>query len=312
MRRAITLAVLLAAAAAWALRSELARYIPASVLTGSAYERYAATLVARDLDETKLGRDWLHAGVAAVAEAPAVRVPFEEEGTFEEGGAAAWRFDARRGQRIVVEVAFAQGRVFADLLECTDGCRPVASAEDGSGRLAHEAGSDGTLVLRIQPELLRAGPYAVSQRAEATLTFPVAGVSPRAVRSTFGADRDGGSRSHEGIDIFAPRGTPVVAAADGLITGATTNRLGGNVVWIWSPSERLALYYAHLERQAVGPGERVAAGEVVGWIGNTGNARRTAPHLHFGIYARPGGAVDPLPYVCDAPCGGSARAISTR
>jgi murein DD-endopeptidase MepM/ murein hydrolase activator NlpD len=121
----------------------------------------------------------------------------------------------------------------------------------------------------------------------------------RAVQSGFGAGRDSGRRRHEGIDIFAPRGTPVVAAVDGWVTRQTTNRLGGNVVWLWAPSRRLSLYYAHLDRQAVAPGERVAAGAIIGYVGNTGNAARAAPHLHFGVYASLAGAVDPLPYVVD-------------
>jgi murein DD-endopeptidase MepM/ murein hydrolase activator NlpD len=75
-----------------------------------------------------------------------------------------------------------------------------------------------------------------------------------------------------------------------------TNRLGGNVVWVLRPSRGEAHYYAHLDTQRVRAGTRVKAGDVIGTVGNTGNARSTAPHLHFGIYAG-GGAVDPLPYV---------------
>ena len=92
-----------------------------------------------------------------------------------------------------------------------------------------------------------------------------------------------------------------MASADGWITGSTTNRLGGNVVWLWSPSRRVALYYAHLERHAVARGERVQAGDVLGYVGTSGNARGTPPHLHFGIYATGEGAVDPAPFVIDPP-----------
>ena len=81
------------------------------------------------------------------------------------------------------------------------------------------------------------------------------------------------------------------------MTSAGTNRLGGNVVWIFDPSRGQSHYYAHLEKQAVSTGERVKAGDVVGYVGNTGNARTTPPHLHFGIYSRGEGPVDPLPFV---------------
>ena len=178
----------------------------------------------------------------------------------------------------------------------------VASARDGETTLAYEPRGDEMLIVRLQPELLRGGHYTVQQRAVATLRFPVQGVTARAVRSVFGDVRDRGVRSHEGVDIFAPRGTPVVAASDGWVTGVTTNRLGGKVVWMWDIHRGQALYYAHLDRQDVSPGERVKAGEIVGSVGNTGNARTTPPHLHFGIYRPIEGAIDPLPFICDAPC----------
>jgi peptidoglycan LD-endopeptidase LytH len=130
------------------------------------------------------------------------------------------------------------------------------------------------------------------------------------VGSRFGDPRDGGSRDHQGVDIFAPRGTPVLAAADGWVTGATENRLGGKVVWVWNPASGEALYYAHLDRQEVSPGARVRAGDVIGRVGNTGNARGTPPHLHFGIYEPGQGAVDPLPFICDAPCDGRGMAYA--
>jgi hypothetical protein len=118
-----------------------------------------------------------------------------------------------------------------------------------------------------------------------------------AVQSFWGADRDGGARAHQGIDIFAPRGTPALAAADGVVRWVGENRLGGNVVFVADPARGHSLYYAHLDRQAVTTGQRVRAGDTVGFVGNTGNARSTAPHLHFGIYRAGEGAVDPFPYV---------------
>ena len=165
--------------------------------------------------------------------------------------------------------------------------------------LTYVAEQDGDLIARAQPRLDTAPAYAVAQQIAASLRFPVQGRDGDAVQSGFGAARDAGVRRHEGIDIFAPRGTAVVAAADGWITRQTTNRLGGNVVWLWSPSRRLSLYYAHLDRHAVTPGERVREGDVLGYVGNTGNARFTAPHLHFGVYASMAGAVDPFPFVVD-------------
>jgi murein DD-endopeptidase MepM/ murein hydrolase activator NlpD len=225
-----------------------------------------------------------------------VRAPFAREGVFGAVAAEAWRFRVRRGQRIVVDVTYPHREVFVDLF-VVEGPTSIASAARGSSRLQYDATDDADLILRVQPELDHAGAFRVVTRLEASLHFPVQGGDARAVQSTFGGPRDGGRRQHAGVDIFAPRGTPVFAAADGWVTGSTTNALGGNVVWLWSPSRRLTTYYAHLDRHEVSPGRRVRAGDTVGYVGTTGNARGTPPHLHFGVYGWQAGAVDPLPYL---------------
>ena len=132
----------------------------------------------------------------------------------------------------------------------------------------------------------------------ARLTVPVEGVERRALRSSFGEPRSG-RRKHEGIDIFARRGTPIVAASDGeVVRVGTTDRLGGNTVWVAGSGARL-YYYAHLDhhRPGLSVGERVRAGTRLGFVGTTGNARGTPPHLHFGVYPalRAFRAVDPAP-----------------
>jgi murein DD-endopeptidase MepM/ murein hydrolase activator NlpD len=304
--------LLVIAALAWQYRVELLRYLPSGIVPTSPHERYAAALRARGLNATELGRAWLDAADTAIAQAEAVRGTFTEEGEFDlmKPGAMAWRLPARRGQRIVVSAEFASGQLFLDLFD-EEGDNVLAGhtapkerrqdvpADDAP--LEYDVTADGEFVLRAQPEILRAGPFRIAQATVASLAFPVRGISPRASHGPFGTPRDAGRRRHEGIDIFAPRGTPVVAAADGWITGSTTNRLGGNVVWLWSPSRRVALYYAHLDRHAVSRGERVQEGDVLGYVGTTGNARGTPPHLHFGIYATGDGAVDPAPFVIDPP-----------
>jgi murein DD-endopeptidase MepM/ murein hydrolase activator NlpD len=300
------LVVLVAVAAlAWQyrseLRSQLLRYIPSSAVLTSPHARYAAVLRARGLDRSELGRSWLTAADAAILQPRSVHGTFTHRGEFGdmESAALAWRFALRRGQRVVVAAEFASGQLFVDLLD-SDGKKVLAS-HAAAAPLAYDVEEDGEFILRAQPEILRAGPFLVEQTTEASLEFPVRGLAARAVHGPFGAPRDSGRRRHEGIDIFAPRGTPVVAAVDGWITGSTTNRLGGNVVWLWSPARRIALYYAHLDRHAVSRGERVKAGDVLGYVGTTGNARGTPPHLHFGIYATGEGAVDPAPFVLDPP-----------
>jgi len=127
-----------------------------------------------------------------------------------------------------------------------------------------------------------------------TLPVPVQGVSMRTVHDTFGAPRPG-DRSHQGVDIFAPRGTPVLATTRGLVARIGENSLGGTVVWVLGPGGDRH-YYAHLNSVAdVKIGQRIAPGDVLGTVGSTGNARGTPPHLHYGVYRRGEGAINPFP-----------------
>lgn len=136
-----------------------------------------------------------------------------------------------------------------------------------------------------------------------TLPVPVQGVRPRALRDTWGGARSEG-RSHEGIDIFARRGTPVVSSTEGIVTKVGTNRLGGLVVWVLGPGGQRH-YYAHLDRYAdVEAGMRIEAGRVLGYVGDTGNAKGTPPHLHYGVYDM-GGAINPYPMLRAEPAAAS-------
>ena len=133
-----------------------------------------------------------------------------------------------------------------------------------------------------------------------TLVFPVWGKKSN-IGSFWGDVRDGGKRKHEGIDIFAKKGTPVVAIYDGVIVSKSTTPLGGKNLWLQSLRHPLRAYYAHLDQQKVRAGQFVKKGQVIGTVGNSGNAKYTPSHLHFGIYKSFGGAVDPLPYVKNSP-----------
>ncbi|CAN7197356.1 M23 family metallopeptidase [Pseudoxanthomonas sp. LjRoot168] len=130
--------------------------------------------------------------------------------------------------------------------------------------------------------------------APTALPVPVEGVRARQVADTFGAPR-GRDRTHQGVDIFARRGTPVVSATRGIVVSIRDGGLGGKQVWVLGPG-RERHYYAHLDDWAPGlaDGQVVHPGDVLGFVGTTGNARGTPPHLHYGIYGA-AGAYDPLP-----------------
>jgi murein DD-endopeptidase MepM/ murein hydrolase activator NlpD len=207
----------------------------------------------------------------------------------------------RRGERYVAEVRTGSGAgspvVFVDLFERVGpALRHVASAAPDERVVTLDVRNNGQYILRVQPELDRDVALMVVLRAEPSLRLPVQRATQSRIQSSFGAPRDGGRRAHHGVDIFAPRGTPVLAASDGVVWSVGTNRLGGNVVWIARPTRGERHYYAHLDQQLVRAGTFVHQGDVIGTVGNTGNARHTPPHLHFGIYAI-GGPVDPLPYI---------------
>lgn len=116
------------------------------------------------------------------------------------------------------------------------------------------------------------------------LAVPVLGRYPADVPGTFTAGRSGGRR-HNAADIMAPRSTPVLSADDGVIRRLSSNALGGITIYATDPEERFVYYYAHLERYAADlhVDQRVRRGEVLGYVGTTGNAPPDAPHLHFQI-----------------------------
>lgn len=131
------------------------------------------------------------------------------------------------------------------------------------------------------------------------LPIPVDNVKNKQLKDTWGASRSSG-RTHEGIDILAPKGTKVYSTTDGLISSMKDNNLGGKVIWILGPAGTWH-YYAHLDghKRGLREGDFVKKGEHIGFVGNTGNARHTAPHLHYGLYlsGRGRGAVNPYPYL---------------
>ena len=112
---------------------------------------------------------------------------------------------------------------------------------------------------------------------------PVAGVEPGRVPDGFLAAR--GERVHRAVDILAPRGTPIVAADSGRVYRIRSNALGGNVVYALDPSGRFVYYYAHLDgyREGLAEGMKLAQGDVIGYVGTTGNAPPDVPHLHFQV-----------------------------
>jgi murein DD-endopeptidase MepM/ murein hydrolase activator NlpD len=179
---------------------------------------------------------------------------------------------------VVLEVNMVRSRIFGLLLVlailalCLPGCRE-ASVRYNSRY--------STLIAEPLPRVL---------------PIPVDGVSHGQLRNTWGMARDGG-RHHLGIDIFAPRNTPIRSVTEGVIESKGMRGLGGQVVNVVGPGG-YRHYYAHLEEY--GPqaeGDWVEAGEIIGYVGNSGNAAISTTHLHYGIYTPAGTAVNPYTYL---------------
>ena len=157
------------------------------------------------------------------------------------------------------------------------------------------------------------GPARVRPRAPAVdpfgLIIPVSGVAADALVDTY-ADARSAGRSHDAIDIMAPAGTPVLAVADGHVEKLFNSDRGGLTIYQFEPSGRYAYYYAHLDSYAPGLHEKqqVRQGDVIGYVGSTGNASPEAPHLHFAIFALgpekqwwKGTAINPYPLLGGKP-----------
>ncbi len=126
----------------------------------------------------------------------------------------------------------------------------------------------------------------VAELRRRELDLPVDAAEAERMKGAFEERRGGGSRLHEAVDILAPRGTPVRAVEDGTVAKLFLSKAGGISVYQFDASERFTYYYAHLDRYAEGlrEGQRVERGDVIGYVGTTGNAPRNTPHLHFAIF----------------------------
>ena len=140
------------------------------------------------------------------------------------------------------------------------------------------------------------------------LLIPVAGVRAAQLTDTFNDSRDG-TRRHEALDIMAARGTPVLAASDGTVAKLFTSVPGGLTIYEFDPTSTYAYYYAHLDHYAPGlaEGKAIKRGDLIAYVGSTGNASADAPHLHFAIFVLgpekqwwKGTAIDPYPLLAGA------------
>lgn len=267
----------------------------------SPHDSYYSALLREDLKKT--AERWKMEAEESLAAPLQISLPYSERRLLEAAHLQPITFAfARKADELIQVDIFpstnTRSEVFVDVFYVRDAAtEPMrigsVAAKEQQLRLAAE--HTGSYLVRIQPSHTAQGLIDVTITSPLRYGFPVDTERENAVQSLFGVDRDGGARRHEGIDIFAPRGTPVIAAEAGYVSRVGDTPRGGKNVWV--RGDQRSFYYAHLDSIAVSPGDRVMRGEVLGTVGNTGNAITTSPHLHFGIYKFAQGAVDPLPLV---------------
>ncbi len=263
-------------------------------------QKYAQSLKSSGLAETAMGITWKEAGDKALKDSIVISLPFTESGFFQAADpeARSYRFEVKEGQVLTVKGLAKtppNGKLFIDLFILKNGEWKETASADTSLNFQYEFEKGYTCLLRVQPELLINAYFTITLARTPVLINPVQGATNKSIGSFYGDARDNGTRKHEGVDIFAPRGTPILAPTDGHISRVTDTKIGGKVVWMFDFRRGHSYYFAHLDSQMVHIGQHVQQGDVLGTVGNTGNAISTPPHLHFGIYQT--GTKDPLYYI---------------
>ncbi len=226
-----------------------------------------------------------------------VTLPYKEKGSydFEDTEASAFEFKGKAGEIIAISLE-SDLDFFVEIYKKGYKSKAIKSYETGISGIAEiNVKEDSDYLLKIQPKLMSYGEYTLNIYKRPQMIFPVLGAGNDAVKSFFGDTRDAGKRTHIGVDIFAEKGTPILSTVNG-IAFKGSGKLGGKTVWVHNAIKGISAYYAHLDSQFV-EHDKVSIGDTLGTVGNTGNAITTAPHLHFGIYKRGKGPLDPYPFI---------------
>ena len=230
----------------------------------------ASCIEVEDASDKKKATADSAAGALANTAAPATPVPpatarFGPDSATHILGGPAWTPE----QAAALQSDSAHSITELDTTIASDG----APAPGGSAGAARDSGS--------VPSVAKPTPLL----AKGALLLPVQGVEPSALHDTYSEQRGGGNRTHEALDILAPRGTPVLSATGGRVLKLFDSKAGGKMVYAADSSERFILMYAHLDAYAPGlaDGQPLKRGQVIGVVGTTGNAPPNVPHLHFAI-----------------------------
>lgn len=280
----------------------------------TAHQKYSRSLSTKNHDEAAI-KQWKKVAERAKQETLYLDAPVNLFTDGKEDWNEAWGYRLKLPAGVVLNVNMLTNllpeQYFMDLFFVeANGELDYLWSKNESGNLAYPVLETGEYQLRIQPalgvdfsfdmNLFWSPVYAI---------FPVEGKGNQAIQSVWGDPRDGGKRKHEGIDIFAKKGTPLLAVCDGEINRVKNGGLGGKSVWLYDAKNGQSIYYAHCDEQLVRQGQHVKAGETIATVGNTGNARTTPPHVHLGIYPNRMGAIDPIYFVKKQPQEGNKISV---
>ncbi|MFT4568410.1 MAG: murein DD-endopeptidase MepM/ murein hydrolase activator NlpD [Saprospiraceae bacterium] len=270
--------------------------IPEEVPDLSFREHYEQTLAQDSSYSIQARQLWLQQGRDALLDNSRVLIPYQEQSiAHSKHSAYGLQVEAHLGEQIDIYVE-GSSQVLVDVWKHDDIWNLLYADAAYSDSIHVPVDQSGIYQVRVQTLLSETAPFKLRITKSPQNLMPVVGADNEDAWSRFGDPRDAGKRKHEGVDIFKRRGTPIIASSSGMITTVRDEGLGGKQIWV--RDERLPInhYYAHLDSQYVSEGTFVTRGDTIGTVGNTGNARTTRPHLHYGMYMGDQGAVDPFPF----------------
>lgn len=229
-------------------------------------------------------------------------LPYQENGIFDQKYPKAYEytFSLEPGQRLNISLLLPEGGISARLYEMGENNRVKERLTFPLENSIVAVSTERHFLLELRASKNNV-PFTLTIEGDPILLFPVKGKTEEDIKSFIGDSRDEGIRSHEGIDIMAPEKTPVLAVRNGTISDTGVNPRGGKFVMIKDEEYPLHYYFAHLHSIKVKEGQKVKEGDLIGTVGDTGNAQNGDYHLHFGVYDQRFSFINPFYYITHDP-----------
>lgn len=231
-----------------------------------------------------------------------IELPYQEKGIYDQKYAKAYEysFSLEPGQELKIDLNLPVGGISARLYEMGENNRVKERLDFPLKNSIVAVSTQRHFLLELRGSQ-NDTPFDLIIIGKPILLFPVKEKTQEDIKSFIGDSRDEGIRSHEGIDIMAPQKTPTLAVRNGTISDIGESPRGGKFIMIKDEEYPLHYYYAHLHSIKVKEGQKVQRGDIVGTVGDTGNAQKGDYHLHFGIYDQRFSFINPFYYIAENP-----------